>query len=152
MKNIKALKIKILLAFKLVIKYLFLLCVGGSIYCSIELVQRGRTHWTMFVVGGLCFIFCGLVNELLSWDMLIWKQMAICTVGITLIEFISGCIINILLGWNVWDYSNQPFNILGQVCLLYSGFWYLLSYIAIILDDYLRYWFFKEEKPRYKLK
>lgn len=76
--------------------------------------------------------------------------MLICTIGITLIEFISGCVINIWLNLGVWDYSNQALNILWQVCLLYSGFWYLLSIVAIVLDDYLRYWFFNEEKLHYK--
>ena len=134
------------------LKYIFLLVVGGSIYCSIELIQRGRTHWTMFIVGGLCFVACGLINEILSWNTPIWYQMLLCTIFITLIEFISGCVINLILHWNVWDYSNQPFNILGQVCLLYSVFWYFLSLVAIVLDDYLRYWFFKEEKPHYNFK
>lgn len=132
-------------------KYLFLLCVGGSIYCSIELIQRGRTHWTMFIVGGLCFIACGLINEILSWDTSILLQMLICTIAITLIEFVSGCIINLWFNLGVWDYSNQPLNILGQVCLLYSFLWYLLSLATIILDDWLRYWLFNEEKPHYKI-
>ena len=130
-------------------KYTVLLIIGGAIYCGIELSTRGRTHWSMFVVGGLCFVFCGSVNEFFDWDMIIWKQMLICAIGITIIEFISGCIINLWLGWNVWDYSNQPLNILGQVCVLFSFCWYILSFIAIIFDDYLRFFLFNEEKPHY---
>jgi uncharacterized membrane protein len=135
---------------KLITKYLFLFSVGGLIYCGLELFWRGHTHWTMFIVGGLCFIFCGSINELFSWDMPVWIQMLICSVGITIIEFISGVIINIIFQLNVWDYSNLPFNIMGQVCLLFSFLWFLLSLVAIWLDDWLRYLYFDEEKPHYR--
>lgn len=77
--------------------------------------------------------------------------MTISSVLITLIEFISGCIINIRFNLNVWDYSNMPFNILGQICIPFMILWFFLSVLGIILDDYLRYWFFDEEKPRYKI-
>lgn len=134
---------------KIIFKYVVLLIIGGAAYCGIEMLWRGYTHWTMFLVGGICFLFCGSINELFDWDMPIWKQMLICAAGITLIEFISGVIINIVLKLNVWDYSHLPLNICGQVCLLYSFFWFILSCAAIVLDDWLRYWLFKEEKPHY---
>ena len=70
---------------------------------------------------------------------------------VTGIEFVSGCIVNLWLGWNVWDYSHMPFNLLGQICLPFSLLWVLVSGIAVILDDYLRYWLFREEKPHYRL-
>lgn len=135
---------------KSIFKYIILTCIGGCIYCLIELTTRGRTHWTMFIVGGLCFVFCGAINEYFDWDMLIWYQMLIATLGITAIEFVSGCIINLWFGLAVWDYSNLSLNILGQVSLLFSFFWYILSGVAIILDDWLRYFLFNEEKPHYK--
>lgn len=134
---------------KQILKYIILFSIGGLLYCGIEMLWRGRTHWTMFFVGGLCFTLCGSINEILDWQTPLWKQMLICATGITLIEFISGVIINIVLKLNVWDYSHLPLNICGQVCLLYSFFWFILSCAAIVLDDWLRYWLFKEEKPHY---
>jgi len=136
---------------KVIFKYLFLFLIGGLIYCGIELLWRGRTHWTMLIVGGICFIFCGIINELFDWDMPLWMQMLICSIGITVIELISGLVINKLFKLNVWDYSNLPFNLFGQVCLLFTFIWFLLSSLAIILDDWLRYLFFDEEKPHYVL-
>lgn len=135
-----------------IVKYAVLLVFGGAAYCGIEYLYRGHSHWTMFLVGGFSFIFCGLINELFPWDMSIWKQMAICAAGITLIEFLSGVLINLVLGWRVWDYSNMPLNILGQVCLPFTLAWFALSFVAIVLDDWLRYWLFNEEKPRYNFK
>lgn len=136
---------------KIFLKYLVLLLVGGSIYCGIEIIARGHTFFSMFIVGGICFILCGCVNEHFAWDTPLWLQMAICCLIITIIEFISGCLLNLALGLNVWDYSNQPFNVLGQICLKFSIGWYFLAAPAIILDDYIRYWFFGEEHPQYKL-
>lgn len=134
---------------KLLLKYAFLFLIGGLIYMGIELLWRQRTHWTMGIVGGICFVEIGLINEIISWDLPLIKQALIGASLVTINEFIAGVIINIWLGWNVWDYSQLPFNILGQVCLPFFFLWILVSVIAIILDDYLRYRFFDEEWPTY---
>ena len=105
---------------KMLLKYVILLIIGGVAYCGIEILWRGYTHWTMFIVGGICFVFCGSINEFLDWKTPLWKQMLICSIGITTIEFISGIIINVVLKLNVWDYNNLPLNIFGQVSLIYS--------------------------------
>lgn len=131
------------------LKQIILFCVGGLLYVLCELMWRGYSHWTMFLVGGICFIMIGLINEVLPLDMTLVRQMAIGAAIITTVEFVSGCIINLWIGWNVWDYSGLPFNILGQVCLPFSFLWFLISAIGIVIDDYLRYWWFGEEKPHY---
>ena len=41
---------------------------------------------------------------------------------------------------NVWDYSGFPLNIMGQVCLLYSVLWGLLSIVAIPLYRFFFSW------------
>lgn len=129
---------------------LILFGVGGMLYVFIELLWRGYSHWTMFIVGGICFVAVGLINEILSWETPLVIQCFIGGAIITAVEFIAGCIINLWLGWNVWDYSNLPLNILGQVCLPFFFIWVLISAPAILLDDYIRYKL-GEEKPRYKL-
>lgn len=136
---------------KTVIKNLILFEIGGLIYNLIEILYRGNTHWTMFIVGGLCFLLVGWINKFFSWDLALWKQMLIGGAIITIVEFVSGCIINLWLGWNVWDYSHIPLNILGQVCLPFYFAWVGLSLIAIIVDDVIRWLFFGEEKPKYKI-
>ena len=134
------------------VKPFILIVIGGLIYTSIEMLYRGYSHWTMFLVGGLAFYMIGCINEYIQWDMPLYKQMAIGMSIITCLEFVIGFIVNIILKWNVWDYSNVPFNVLGQICLPFCAIWYFLSLVGIILDDYIRYWLFGEEKPTYKLK
>ena len=135
---------------KNIIKYLILGIIGGFTYVIIEMLYRGHSHWSMFIVSAVAFISIGLINEFISWDMKLWKQMLIGSGIVTVLEFISGYILNIKLGWLIWDYSNVPFNIMGQICLPFSIAWFFISFIAIVADDYLRYWLFKEERPHYK--
>jgi uncharacterized membrane protein len=105
----------------------------------------------MFILGGICFVLIGLINEFYSWELPLWKQMLFATIIITVLEFMFGVILNIFLGLNIWDYGNLKFNILGQISLGYSALWFFLSLPAIFLDDWLRWKLFEEEKPRYKL-
>lgn len=134
-----------------IIKPFILMGIGGLIYSIIEILYRGYTHWTMVIVGGLAFYLIGCINEYIEWDMPLYGQMAVGTAIITILEFIAGIIVNIIFGWDVWDYSNVPLNILGQICLPFCVIWFFLSLPAIIADDYLRYYLFGEEKPHYKL-
>lgn len=133
------------------VKLFVLFIVGGVVYCLVELIFRHYTHPTMFIVGGICFIFVGLINELFNFNMPMRWQMLIGGIIITAVEFVSGCIINLCLGLNVWDYSSLPLNVLGQISIPFTIIWILLSGVAIVLDDYLRYWWFNEEKPHYRL-
>lgn len=136
---------------KQLLKNMILCCVGGALYIVIELLWRGYSHWTMFILGGICFFYIGLINEEFTWDMPLVKQMFIGAIVITMWEFLFGIIVNGVYNLNVWDYSNMPFNILGQICLPYCILWFFISLPAIVLDDWLRYWLFKEEKPHYRL-
>ena len=136
---------------RLLNKYLTLFDVGGLLYILLELAWRGWSHWTMFVLGGLCFIGLGLINEVLSWEMPLWRQLLVGACLITVLEFLTGCVVNLWLGWGVWDYSNKPGNILGQICPQFFMLWLPVSLAGIVLDDWLRYWWFGEEWPHYRL-
>ena len=128
-----------------------LFIVGGFIYAGIEIGMRGFTHWSMFIVGGLCFLIIGLLNEWYTWDIPLLLQMLYGAFVITALELISGYIINIKLGWNVWDYTGRFLNLKGQICLFNSCIWFLLSAIGIFLDDYIRFIWFNGDEPRYKI-
>ena len=136
---------------KLFLKYLFLGFIGGFTYYNIELMYRGYSHISMFLLASFLFILIGLMNEFLSWDTPLFIQSIIGAIIVTVLEFITGCIVNLWLGLNVWDYSSEPLNVMGQICLPFTLIWIVLSCIAIILDDYLRYYIFNEEKPHYKV-
>ena len=136
---------------KIIAKYLFIGAIGSIIYMSLEILWRGYTHWTMGILGGICFICLGLINEILSWETPLTLQMLIGSTIITILEFITVYIVNLWIDWNIWDYCEFPCNLLGQICLPFSILWYFISAIGIVIDDYIRYIYFDEERPRYKL-
>ena len=111
--------------------------IFGVSYVFLEVFYRGHSDISMFFVGGLCGLLIGLINEITP-KMPILLQMLLGSVIVTFIEFVTGYILNIKLGLHIWDYSNLRFNILGQVSLLFSVLWFLLSYVVIWLDDKIR--------------
>ena len=100
--------------------------LGGIGYVIIELLWRGHSHWTMAICGGLCFLFIYLFEQKRA-DAFLWKKCLFGCLIITAVEFITGCTVNLFFKMNVWDYSNMPFNLLGQICIEYSFLWLLLS-------------------------
>lgn len=133
------------------LKMVVLLFIGGTTYFCIEMLWRGHSHWTMALVGGICFVIIGCINEFFPWELGMVQQSLIGATAVTMIEFVAGLILNIWLKLGIWDYSNMPFNIMGQICLPFFFAWIALAAVAIVLDDYLRHWLFKEEKPHYTL-
>lgn len=107
---------------------------SGISYCFIEILWRRYTHWTMAIIGGVCFLILFRIFTKIKKTSLIKK----CIIGsgiITSIEFLSGCIVNIWLKMGIWDYSAMPVNILGQVCLIYSFLWALISIPIVYLTN-----------------
>ena len=137
---------------KTIAKETVLALCGGCLYVLLELLWRGFSHWTMFLLGGACFALIGLLNEVIPWEMPLVLQGVIGSLGIvTPLEFLTGCVVNLGLGWGVWDYSDLPLNLLGQVCLPFALLWVPVAMAAVVLDDLLRWKFFGEECPHYTL-
>ena len=134
-----------------IIKYLFLFIVGGFSYFYMEILFRGFSHFSMIICGGLAFILCGLIDQVIKYNLSLISQMLISTCIITVLELITGYIVNIRLHLNVWDYSRLPYNFHGQICIAYSFIWLILSFLCITADDLIRWKIFDEEKPKYKL-
>ena len=135
-----------------VFEYLFLLILGGAIYYGIEVLWRGHSHVAMFFVGGMCFILIGLINEVIDWNMIFWKQVVIGDLCVLVLEFTFGVIFNIILKQDIWDYTNLPFNLFGQICLPFAILWLPIVAIAIVLDDWVKFLFFHGKKPQYRFK
>lgn len=132
-------------------KTAFLFYIGFTTYISIEVIFRRYSHWSMGILGGLCFLIIGGLNQAYSWDMDLLMQMLVSTLSVTVLELMAGAILNLWLGLGIWDYSNMKYQLWGQISLLYSAFWVLLSLVAIFLDDWLRHFLFGEQIPCYKI-
>ncbi len=109
--------------------------VGGLLYGLLEIVWRGWTHWSMILCGGLCFTLMYLIS---AADIALIQKWILSAAAITTVEFLTGCIVNLRLGWQIWDYSSLPYNLLGQICPRFLLMWLCLSVPGIALCESLR--------------
>ena len=129
---------------------LFLSC--GFIYCMIEILFRGWSHWSMFVLTGFLGVFCvDSINNTLSFDCDYIVQILISTILCTIGEGISGIILNVWLQLNVWDYSKMAFGtfFFGQCNVLFCFAWMLIISIIIFYCDAYNYYILKIEPCPY---
>ena len=133
------------------IRYITLWLWGGFVYYCIELLYRGHSHPSMFITGGVAFLCVGAINNHLPWRMGFVLQCVIGGLVITVLELIVGLIVNVWLGLGVWDYSHMRFNVMGQIVPVYTLAWMALSGVAILLDDFLRWKIFGEQRPEYRV-
>ncbi len=98
--------------------------VGGIAYGLIEVVFRGYTHWTMVLLGGIVLVLLNMVNKS---RISMWIKCVLGATVITSLEYSAGMIVNVALGWNVWDYSDKMLNFRGQICPQFSIAWFFLS-------------------------
>ena len=112
----------------------------GAAYVVFETLFRGYSHPSMFVVGGLCGVLVGAINQAPRFYRApVIVQSVIGAVIVLAVEFVSGCVLNLWLGLGVWDYSNQPGNVLGQICPAFGLLWFFIMPLAIWAEDTTRY-------------
>ncbi len=133
------------------IRWLVLFFIGAAVYYGLEVAFRGHSHWTMAMMGGVLFLIIGNLNERSFRNLPLCPQGLLASLIITAAELIVGSILNLWLGLGVWDYSNMPFNLWGQICLPFSLLWVLVGVLAVILDDVLRARLFGVPMPRYTI-
>lgn len=115
-----------------------LFIVGGTCGWAIELFFRRFVHkkWVNpgFLAGpclplygtGVVFLYiiCSLDYSFIANE--VWRAVfviALITVVMTLVEYITGLIFIVGLKVKLWDYSKRPGNIQGIICPLFSFFW-----------------------------
>lgn len=128
-------------------EYSFVYLLGAVLYSFIEVAFRGFTHWTMSLTGGLAYMLIYITNIKLKTRSLFLRCLSGCAI-ITALEFIVGCIVNRRFHLGVWDYSQRPGHILGQICPLFSLIWFMLSFPAMLLSFFIKGKLFSEDsKP-----
>ena len=137
--------------FKRIINYIVLFIAFSALYVWIEIMFRNRSDRSMVFLSGTVGIIIGLCNNIIPWSMTLVQQALIGGfLIVTPMEYIVGkYIVNQDL--SIWNYSNMPLNIDGQICLPFTLIWCVISLGVIVLDDYLRYIIFGEEKPHYEI-
>lgn len=124
---------------------------GGFFYGLLEILYRGYTDWSMVVLAMLLCIPLDIANNHIPWNFSLVLQSIIGGTVVTSAEFVVGIVLNMWFGLHIWDYSNMPCNLMGQVCLQFYILWIFIAGFAIVLFDYMDYWFCNGDKPRYKI-
>lgn len=107
-----------------------LFTAGGAGYVLLELLWRGRSHGSMFLAGGGCFMLLGkLAGKGLRLPL--WLRAVLGSAVITAVELATGFLFN--RQYRVWDYREIPGNFRGQICLPFSLLWMPLSLVAMAL-------------------
>ena len=115
-------------------KPIILFCAGGIAYVGLELLWRGRSHVSMFLAGGACFLLLGRLGKQkprLPFPV----RGCMGALVITSAELLAGLLVN--REYTVWDYRQVPLNFFGQICLPFSLLWIPVSLGAMYLYDWL---------------
>ena len=115
-------------------KQTILFYLGGCAYMALELLWRGRSHGSMFIAGGTCFLLIGHLNHVRPRLQL--PLRAVVGAGIvTMVELGIGLLCN--RDFQVWDYGEQGGNFLGQICPVFTALWIRVSLLALGLHALL---------------
>lgn len=117
-------------------EYFMCFAVGAVAYGFVELCVRGYTHWTMALTGGCVLLLFNLINR--TEKISFFLKCLLGMIVITSLEFAVGMTVNIGLNWNVWDYSDKPFNLFGQICPQFCVAWFFISIPAYRICDYIQ--------------
>ncbi len=116
------------------LKACILFYIGGAGYMFLEFLWRGRSHGSMFLLGGLCFFLVGgCVARISRLPLALRLLTGACL--ITALELVTGLLVN--RNYSIWDYRNQLFHFCGQICLSYSLLWIPISFLAMWLFELL---------------
>lgn len=131
---------------KKIMRLLALWFIIGALYYVLEGLWRipkgGYANIVMLPIGGLCGITVGSINQIPRFFKLPVIVQSLIGAGMVLVvELAAGLILNVWLGLGIWNYSNLPGNILGQICLPFAFLWLLIMPFAIWLEDTLRWGF-----------
>ena len=113
-------------------KNCLLFYTGGTVYLSLELLYRGRSHGSMFLAGGLCFLLIGHLNRV-EPKLPLPLRAVVGALIVTMVELGAGMVFN--RQYQVWDYRDQPGNFMGQICPLFTALWIPLSLAAALLFE-----------------
>lgn len=131
--------------------YSIMFFTGGFLYCCIEHHCPWLFPLFVLLAGGTCFLLVGLIEYLLGDSASLLSQMILCGLMITFVELLFGLVVNRQMHLNVWDYSSQPYNFHGQICLLYSNLWFLLSCPVILFHDLMESVLMGNALPKYHI-
>lgn len=104
------------------------------IYASLEredFVNRGflnGSYCPIYGFGAVCEIF--LLTKFVNYPICLYIISVVIT---TVLEFITGYVLEKIFNLQWWDYTNEKFNIKGYICLKFSLLWGVASLVLMYI-------------------
>lgn len=112
----------------------FIYSFGGwileTVYATIKqrvFVNRGLINGPVCIIYGFAAVFLTVALRELDG---IWLFIGV-TIDATVIEWVSGHLIEMAFHERWWDYSDERFNLDGYICLKNSLLWGILGFVAV---------------------
>ena len=103
-----------------------------------KFVNRGFLHGPLCPIYGLCI--SSMVIVLDNINVTLPFLLVVATIVISIIEYLTGYILEKLFKTKYWDYTDDPFNIHGRICLLFSIMWGITSVSVVkIIHPLVKY-------------
>lgn len=83
------------------------------------------THWAMGLCAGLAFLFLLCLDR---FSLPLTLKALLGSLFITALELFVGLFLNLRQHLGIWDYSENPLNYKGQICLAFSLIWFAASF------------------------
>ena len=103
-----------------------------------KFVNRGFLHGPICPIYGLCI--SSMVIVLDNINVTLPLLLILATIVISTIEYLTGYILEKLFKTKYWDYTDDPFNIHGRICLHFSIMWGITSVgVVKIIHPLIKY-------------
>jgi len=122
--------------------YSFLGWIIEIIYCSTiskKIINRGFLKGPYCPIYGfsalsIITILSLFINKLNTEGLFFYVLVFLISVVISsIIELITGILIEKIFKMRLWNYSNRSFNIQGHICLEFSIYWGFLAFLLVIV-------------------
>lgn len=88
----------------------------------------------LYGVGALIILFItNIINSLFTFKSFISLTiiLILSIILVSILEYITGFILEKAFGTKLWDYSREAFNLHGRICLKYSLLWGFLAFLLL---------------------
>jgi len=94
-----------------------------------KFVNRGFLHGPLCPIYGACIL--SIIILLSNFKGNLFELLIIATFSTSLIEYLTGFLLEKIFKTRYWDYTDDPFNLNGRICLHFSIMWGAVS-VAVV--------------------
>lgn len=111
-----------------------------SFYTKNTLKNKGFLYGPLKPMYGIAMATLVIIYEIFHVNKIL--MLLLCFFLPSLVEYLSGYLLDHFFNKCYWDYSNLKYNLHGYVCLKFSLYWTFLSWIGVIyIHPVIKYYY-----------